>query len=151
MATVATTNGGGDFLSFYLSNPDPNVSISSLNRRSWKAEAKDTNGGGFLLFYYNEKRIIKKKEKKRVQWERNLPLLLICSLNLQQWDFGSVGSSGFHFCCVFRFGCVDFSTFFFSSSLVLMDTTGLWLCSDFYGFDSSCSCMFVVEWNIILL
>ena len=41
--------------------------------------------------------------------------------------------------------------FFFSSSLVLMDTTGLWLCSDFYGFDSSCSCMFVVEWNIILL
>ena len=36
-------------------------------------------------------------------------------------------------------------SFFFSSSLVLMDTTGLWLCSDFYGFDSSCSCMFVVE------
>ena len=54
-----------------------------------------------------------KKEKKRVQWERNLPILLICSLNLQQWDFGSVGSFGFHFCCVFRFGCVDFSTFFF--------------------------------------
>ena len=64
MATVATTNGGGDFLSFYLLNPDPNVSISSLNRRSWKAEAKDTNGGGFLLFYYNEKRIIKKKKRK---------------------------------------------------------------------------------------
>ena len=52
MATVATTNGGGDFLSFYLLNPDPNVSISSLNRRSWKAEATATNGGGFLLFYY---------------------------------------------------------------------------------------------------
>ena len=64
MAIVATTNSGGDFLSFYLSNPDPNVLISSLNRRSWKVEAKDTNGGGFLLFYYNEKRIIKKKKRK---------------------------------------------------------------------------------------
>ena len=30
----------------------------------------------------------------------------------------------------------DFSAFFFfSSSLVLMGTAGLWLCSDFYGFD----------------
>ena len=113
MATIATTNGGGDFLSFYLSNPNPNVSITSLSRWSWKAEAKDTNGCGFLLFYYNKKRIIKKKEKKRVQWERNLPLLLIYSLNLQQWDFRPVGSSKFHFCCVFRFGCVDFSAFFF--------------------------------------
>ena len=66
MATVATTNGGGDFLSFYLSNPnpDPNVSISSLKHWFWKAEAKDTNGSGFLLFYYNEKRIIKKKKRK---------------------------------------------------------------------------------------
>ena len=64
MATVATTNSGGDFLSFYLSNPDPNGSISSLNRQSWKAKAKDTNSGGFLLFYYNEKRIIKKKKRK---------------------------------------------------------------------------------------
>ena len=64
MATVTTTNGSGDFLSFYLSNPDPNVSISFLNRQSWKAEAKDTNGSGFLLFYYNEKRIIKKKKRK---------------------------------------------------------------------------------------
>ena len=64
MATVTTTNGGGDFLSFYLSNPNPNVSISSLKRWFWKAEAKDTNGSGFLLFYYNEKRIIKKKKRK---------------------------------------------------------------------------------------
>ena len=64
MATVATTNGGGDFLSFYLSNPNPNVSISSLKHWFWKAEAKDTNGSGFLLFYYNEKRIIKKKKRK---------------------------------------------------------------------------------------
>ncbi|KAM3699007.1 hypothetical protein ACJW31_06G229400 [Castanea mollissima] len=46
-ATVATTNGGGDFFSFYLSNPDPNVSIDSL-----KAETTYTHGGGFLLFYY---------------------------------------------------------------------------------------------------
>ena len=93
-----------------------------------------------------------KKEKKRVQWERNLPLLLICSLNLQQWDFGSVGSSGFHFFCVFRFGYVDFSAFFFfSSSLVLMGTAGLWLCSDFYGIDGCCGGVLVVEWNIILL
>ena len=146
MATIATTNGGGDFLSFYLSNPDPNVSIASLSRRSWKAEAKDTNGCGFLLFYYNKKRIIKKKEKKRVQWERNLPLLLIYSLNLQQWDFRPVGSSKFHFCCVFRFGCVDFSAFFFfSSSLVLMGTAGLWLCSDFYGIGGCCGGVLVVE------
>ena len=65
MATVATTNGGGDFLSFYLSNPNPNVSISSLKRWFWKAEAKDTNGSGFLLFYYNKKRIIKKKRKEK--------------------------------------------------------------------------------------
>ena len=37
---------------------------------------------------------------------------------------------------VFRFDCVDFSVFFFcSSSLVLMGTAGLWLYSDFYGFD----------------
>ena len=36
----------------------------------------------------------------------------------------------------FRFGYVDFSRFLFcSSSLVLMGTVGLWLCSDFYGFD----------------
>ena len=48
----------------------------------------------------------------------------------------------------FRFGCVDFSRFLFcSSSLVLMGTVGLWLCSDFYGFDG----VLVVEWNIILL
>ena len=33
----------------------------------------------------------------------------------------------------------DFSAFFFcSSSLVLMGTVGLWLCSDFYGFDGGC-------------
>ena len=72
MATVATTNGGGDFLSFYLSNPNPNVSISSLNRRSWKAKAKDTNGFGFLLFYYNEKRIIKKKKKRKEYNEKRI-------------------------------------------------------------------------------
>ena len=41
----------------------------------------------------------------------------------------------------FRFGCANFSTFFFcSSSLVLMVTVGLWLCSDFYGSDGSCGC-----------
>ena len=54
---------------------------------------------------------------------------------------------GFHFC--FRLGLCsgcDFSTFFFcSSSLVLMGTTGLWLCSDFYGFVGGCDCMLVVE------
>ena len=33
----------------------------------------------------------------------------------------------------------DFSAFFFCSySLVLMGTVGLWLCSDFYGFDGGC-------------
>ena len=47
---------------------------------------------------------------------------------------------------VFRFGCVDFSAFFFcSSSLVLMGTAGLWLCSDFCGFDSGCGGAMVVE------
>ena len=52
----------------------------------------------------------------------------------------------------FWFGCVDFSGFlFWSSSLVLMGTTGLWLGSDFYGFDSGCGCVSVVEGNIILL
>ena len=46
----------------------------------------------------------------------------------------------------FRFGCVDFFGFLFcSSSLVLMGTTGLWLCSDFYGFDGGCGCVLVVE------
>ena len=47
---------------------------------------------------------------------------------------------------VFRFGCVDFFAFFFcSSSLVLMDTTGLWLCSDFYGFNGGYGYVVVVE------
>ena len=35
--------------------------------------------------------------------------------------------------------------FFFSSSLVLMGTAGLWLCSDFYGFDGGCGYVLVVE------
>ena len=52
----------------------------------------------------------------------------------------------------FRFGSVDFSRFLFcSSSLVLMGTAGLWSYSDFYGFDCGWSCVFVIEWNIILL
>ena len=45
-------------------------------------------------------------------------------------------------CCLghgFQFGCADFSVFSFCSlSLVLMGPAGLWLCSDFYGFDSGC-------------
>ena len=46
----------------------------------------------------------------------------------------------------FRFGYIDFSAFFFcSSSLVLMGMAGLWLCSDFYGFDGGCGCVLVVE------
>ena len=46
----------------------------------------------------------------------------------------------------FRFGCVDFSEFLFcSSSLVLMGTVGLWLCSDFYGFNGDCGGVWVVE------
>ena len=46
----------------------------------------------------------------------------------------------------FRFGCVDFSRFLFcSSSLVLMGMVGLWLCSDFYGFDGGCGGVLVVE------
>ena len=52
----------------------------------------------------------------------------------------------------FRFCYVDFFGFLFcSSSLVLMGTMGLWLCSDFYGFDGGCGGVLVVEWNIILL
>ena len=31
-------------------------------------------------------------------------------------------------------------SFFCSSSLVLIGTAGLWLCSDFYGFDGGCGC-----------
>ena len=53
---------------------------------------------------------------------------------------------GFCFGHGFRFGCADFSAFFFCSSpLVLMDMAGLWLCSDFYGFDGGCGCVLVVE------
>ena len=45
---------------------------------------------------------------------------------------------------VFVSGC-DFSAFFFCSSLVLMGMAGLWLCSDFYGFDGGYGCVLVVE------
>ena len=46
----------------------------------------------------------------------------------------------------FRFGCVDFSGFlFYSSSLVLMGTARLWLCSDFYWFNGGYGCVLVVE------
>ena len=46
----------------------------------------------------------------------------------------------------FRFGCIDFSGFLFcSSSLVLMGMVGLWLCSDFYGFDGGCDDVLVIE------
>ena len=42
----------------------------------------------------------------------------------------------------FWFGYVDFSRFLFcSSSLVLMGTAGMWLCSDFYGFDGGYCCV----------
>ena len=54
----------------------------------------------------------------------------------------------------FWFGYVDFYGFLFCcSSLVLMGTRGLWLCSDFYGFDGdgSCGYVLVIEGNIILL
>ena len=52
----------------------------------------------------------------------------------------------------FWFGYFDFYGFLFCcSSLVLMGTRGLWLCSDFYGFDGGCGCVLVVEGNIILL
>ena len=112
MATVTTTNGNGDFLSFYLSNPDPNVSIASLSAGPEKLKPR-TPTAVVSSYSTTTRKGLSKKEKKRVQWERNLPLLLICSLNLQQWDFGSIGSSGFHFCCVFRFGYVDFSAFIF--------------------------------------
>jgi len=47
---------------------------------------------------------------------------------------------------VFQFGCVDFFAFFFCfSSLVLMGTAGLWLCSDFYEFDGGCGGVLGVE------
>ena len=53
---------------------------------------------------------------------------------------------GFFFVLLHWFGCVDFSEFLFcSSSLVLMGTVGLWLCSDFYGFDGGCGGVWVVE------
>ena len=46
----------------------------------------------------------------------------------------------------FQFDCVDFFGFLFcSSSLVLMGTVGMWLCSDFYGFDGGCGGVLVVE------
>ena len=53
---------------------------------------------------------------------------------------------GFCFGHGFVFRVVIFLLFlFFSSSLVLMGTVGLWLCSDFYGFDGGCGCVLVVE------
>ena len=58
------------------------------------------------------------------------------------------------FCSVLLhwFGCVDFSGFLFcSASLVLMGMVGLWLYSDFYGFDGGCDGVLMVESNIILL
>ena len=79
MATVTTTNSSGDFLSFYLSNPDPNALISSLNHRSWKAEAKDTNDSGFLLFYYNKKRIIQKRKEKSTMRKEFTPFINLFS------------------------------------------------------------------------
>ena len=54
--------------------------------------------------------------------------------------------SGVHECALCLCFGIDFSAFFFcSSSLVWMVTVGLWLCSDFYGFDSCCGCVLVVE------
>ena len=42
----------------------------------------------------------------------------------------------------FWFGCVNFSGFLFcSSSLVLMGTAEMWLCSDLYGFDGGYCCV----------
>ena len=53
---------------------------------------------------------------------------------------------GFCFVLLHWFGYVDFSGFlFFSSSLVLMGTVGLWLYSDFYEFDGGCGGVLVVE------
>ena len=53
---------------------------------------------------------------------------------------------GFCFVLLHWFGCVGFSRFLFcSSSLVLMGTVGLWLCSDFYGFDGGCGGVLVAE------
>ena len=75
--------------------------------------------------------------------------LLVFRICVSGWVF--VLGMGFGFC--FKMGlCFGlwFFYFFFSSSLVLMGTTGLWLCSDFSGFDGGCGCVLVVEWNIIL-
>ena len=55
--------------------------------------------------------------------------------------------SGVHECALCLCFGIDFSAFFFffSSSLVLMGTAGLWLCSDFYAFYGDCGCVLVVE------
>ena len=53
---------------------------------------------------------------------------------------------GFCFVLLHWFGCVDFFGFlFYSSLLVLMGMVGLWLCSDFYGFDGGRGGVWVVE------
>ena len=145
MATVTTTNGSGDFLSFYLSNPDPNALISSLNHRSWKVEARDTNDGGFLLFYYNKKRIIKKRKEKSTMRKEFTPFINLFS------ESAIVGFWVYWFfwisllLCFLIWLCWFFYFFFFSSSLVLMGMAGLWLCSDFYGIDGCYGGVLVVE------
>ena len=62
------------------------------------------------------------------------------------WLSWLVSFLGFYFVLLHWFGCVDFFRFLFcSTSLVLMGTVGLWLCSDFYGFDGGWSGMLVDE------
>ena len=60
------------------------------------------------------------------------------------WLSWLVSFLGFCFVLLHWFGCVDFSGFLFCS-LVLMGTVGLWLCSDFYGFDGGFGCVLMVE------
>ena len=77
--------------------------------------------------------------------------LLVFQICVSGWVFVSGMGFGFCFWLSLCFGLWFFCFLFFSSSLVVMGTAGLWLCSDFYGFNGDCGCVLVVEWNIILL
>ena len=67
-----------------------------------------------------------------------------CGGGCHGWLSWLVSFLGFCFVLLHWFGCVDFSGFLFCS-LVLMGTVGMWLCSDFNGFDGGCGGVLVVE------
>ena len=103
-------------------------------------------------------RLQREKEYKKKKWKENSTMRKEFTpfINL----FSESTTVGFWVCwffwvslllCFSIWLCWFFCFLFFSSSLVLMGTAGLWLYSDFYGIDGCCGGVLIVEWNIILL